>query len=171
MGDPATDPNALTSQLNGNSKRIGAAITLKVMAGDKVDLGTKVWYPQSAAQGNWENVEPEDVLNSLANTLGGQAAGLSGGKASPVELSGTGGPLLGGITDFLDSHPESHDNENEPRAYLNWMSLDEQFKYVPQGSGFTRVQGFDDNMQTLAQQLPIIKSGYLFVYLSCKPRP
>jgi RHS repeat-associated protein len=112
-------------------------------------------------------VEPEDVLTSLVNTLGGQAAGLSGGKASPVELSGTGGPLLGGITDFLDSHPESPDNENEPRAYLNWLLLDEQFNYVPQGSGFIRVPGFADNMQVLAQQgLPIAKSGYLFVYLS-----
>jgi RHS repeat-associated protein len=75
--------------------------------------------------------------------------------------------LLGGITDFLDSHPESPDNENEPRAYLNWLLLDEQFNYVPQGSGFIRVPGFDDNMQVLAQSnLPITKSGYLFVYLS-----
>jgi RHS repeat-associated protein len=73
---------------------------------------------------------------------------------------------LGGITDFLDSHPESPDNEKEPRAYLNWLLLDEQFKYVPQGSGFIRVPGFDDNIQTLAQQLPIVKNGYLFVYLS-----
>jgi RHS repeat-associated protein len=63
--------------------------------------------------------------------------------------------------------PESLDNENEPRAYLNWMLLDEQFNYVPSGSGFIRVPGFDDNMQTLARQgLPIVKSGYLFVYLS-----
>jgi RHS repeat-associated protein len=170
-------PNAFTSRLNGLGKRIGAAITLKVMpaqpkrsragAGDRVDLGTKVWYPESAAQGNWDNVDPEDVLNSLVNTLGGQAAGLSGGKATPGELSGSGGPLLGGITDFLDSHPESPDNEKEPRAYLNWLLLDEQFKYVPQGSGFIRVPGFDDNMQVLAQlDLPITKSGYLFVYLS-----
>jgi hypothetical protein len=139
--DNTTVPNAFTSRLNGLGKRIGAAITLKVMAGDRVDLGTKVWYPESAAQGNWDNVDPEDVLNSLVNTLGGQAAGLSG----------TGGPLLGGITDFLDSHPESPDNEKEPRAYLNWLLLDEQFNYVPNGSGFIRVPGFDDNMQVLAQ--------------------
>jgi RHS repeat-associated protein len=107
------------------------------------------------------------VLASLLGTLCGQAAGLSGGKATPGELSGTGGPLLGGIGSFLDSHPESPDNEKEPRAYLNWLLLDEQFKYVPQGSGFIRVPGFDDNMQVLAQSnLPITKSGYLFVYLS-----
>jgi RHS repeat-associated protein len=38
---------------------------------------------------------------------------------------------------------------------------------APQGSGFIRVPGFHANMQTLAQQgLPIVKNGYLFVYLS-----
>jgi hypothetical protein len=45
--DPTTTPNEYVSRLNGEGKRTGAAITLKVMAGGRVDLGTKVWYPQS----------------------------------------------------------------------------------------------------------------------------
>jgi hypothetical protein len=51
------------------------------------------------------------------------------------------------------------------------MLLDEQFNYVPAGSGFIKVPGFDDDIQTLAQQnIPIVKSGYLFVYLSNETR-
>jgi RHS repeat-associated protein len=49
--------------------------------------------------------------------------------------------------------------------------LDEQFNYVPASSGFIKVPGFDDDIQTLAQQnIPIVKSGYLFVYLSNETR-
>ncbi len=55
-----------------------------------------------------------------------------------------------------------------PKAYLNWILFDEQFRYVPEGSGFIRVGYYDDRrLQTLAQSgLPVIKNGYLFVYLS-----
>ncbi len=55
-----------------------------------------------------------------------------------------------------------------PKAYLNWILFDEQFRYVPEGSGFIRVGYYDDGrLQTLAQSgLPIVKNGYLFVYLS-----
>jgi RHS repeat-associated protein len=46
--------------------------------------------------------------------------------------------------------------------------FDEQFTYVPAGSGFIQVGYYDDlHLQTLAiNGLPVVKSGYLFVYLS-----
>jgi hypothetical protein len=169
--DGTTNPNNYTSRLNGEGKRIGAAITLKVMAGDKIDLATKVWYPQSGFGANDDPNGPEDVLASLLATLSNGAAGLSGNKASPLDLQGTGSPLPGGIQNFLNTHTESPEDETRPRAYLNWMLLDEQFNYVPAGSGFIKVPGFDDDIQTLAQQnIPIVKSGYLFVYLSNETR-
>ncbi len=51
---------------------------------------------------------------------------------------------------------------------LHGVLFDEQFRYVPEGSGFIRVGYYDDGrLQTLAQSgLPIVKNGYLFVYLS-----
>lgn len=165
--DNTTNPNHYVSRLNGEGKRIGAAITLKVMAGDKIDLGVKVWYPESEISGLPEIGEPEDVLPSLINTLSGNTAGLSGGKASSTELSGAGSPLWAGIQSFLDSHPEDGSIAETPRAYLNWVLFDEQFKYVPDGSGFIRVPGFSNDIQTLVNSnIPVVKSGYLFVYLS-----
>jgi hypothetical protein len=51
--------------------------------------------------------------------------------------------------------------------FINWVLLDEQFKFVPEGSGFMRVDGYDAAMQTLPNTgMQIPKSGYLFVYLS-----
>jgi RHS repeat-associated protein len=169
--DGTTIPNNYVSRLNGEGKRIGAAITLKVMAGDKIDLATKVWYPQSGYGDNWDPGDPEDVLTSLITTLSGGAAGLSGNKATSEQLAGGNSPLPGGIQDFLNSHTENPEDASRPRAYLNWMLLDEQFNYVPAGSGFIKVPGFDDDIQTLAQQnIPVAKSGYLFVYLSNETR-
>jgi RHS repeat-associated protein len=137
------------------------------MAGDKIDLGTKVWYPETTFSGFDNPKIPEDVFNSLLGTLSGNAAGLSINKASAAELRATGSPLLSGIQSFLDAHPDDPNTDNKPRSYINWMLIDEQFNYVPEGSGFIRVPGFDNDIQTLAMQdIPVPKSGYLFVYLS-----
>lgn len=169
--DNTTTPNKYTSRLNGDGKRIGAAITLKVMAGDKVDLGVKVWYPKSEIAGLPAPRRPEDVLPSLVNTLSGNAAGLSGGKASAAELNSSTGTLWAGIEMFMNAHPETGNDPQDPRAYLNWVLFDEQFKYVPDGSGFIAVPGYSDYIQTLANSnLPVVKSGYLFVYLSNETR-
>ena len=165
--DPTTTPNDYTSRLNGAGKKIGAALTLKVMAGDKIDLGTKVWYPESNVANNASNNVIEDVLTSLLSTLSNGAATLSGNKATPSQLNNTSSPLIGGIQNFLNNHPETPSDPTKPKAYLNWMLIDEQFNFVPSGSGFIRVPGYSEEIQTLAQQnIPIVKSGYLFVYLS-----
>ena len=62
--DPTTNPNDYISRLNGAGKKIGAALTLKVMAGDKIDLGTKVWYPETVVVNNAANNSVEDVFFS-----------------------------------------------------------------------------------------------------------
>jgi RHS repeat-associated protein len=164
--DNTTVPNQYTSWLDGAGKKLGASLALKVMAGDKVDLGMKYWYKEGWGYPD-EPLEPEDVVAALVSSLSGGAAGLSGGKATAAQLSGSGGPVLPGVTAFLNNQAADTSNANAPRAFLNWILLDEQFKYVPSGSGFMQVGAPATVMQTLAQSgLPITKSGYLFVYLS-----
>jgi hypothetical protein len=43
--DNTTIPNSQTSKLDGVNKQLGATLALKVMAGDKVDIGVKAWVP------------------------------------------------------------------------------------------------------------------------------
>jgi RHS repeat-associated protein len=75
--------------------------------------------------------------------------------------------LINGLTDFLNSQPEDAGDPENPKAYLNWILLDEQFKLVPTGSGFIPVAGFSANLRTLAQSNTTMpKNGYLIVYVS-----
>jgi len=165
--DNTTVPNQYTSWLDGASKKLGVSLALKVMAGDKVDMGVKYWYKGMGYELPMEPPTPEDVLANLVTSLSGGAAGLSGGKATAIELSSSGGPILPGVTAFLNGQSNEIGNLSAARAFLNWILLDEQFKYVPQGSGFIQVGAPANVMQTLAQSgIAIPKNGYLFVYLS-----
>jgi RHS repeat-associated protein len=164
--DNTTIPNAYISRLEGPANKLGATLALKVMAGDKVDIGVKAWVPTAATTTETVEITTNDLLGSLINALTNGASTLSG-KATPSELQGSSSPMPGGITSFLNSHNDVV-TPNPPKAYLNWILFDEQFRYVPEGSGFIRVGYFDNlELQTLSRSgLPIAKSGYLFVYLS-----
>jgi RHS repeat-associated protein len=165
--DDVTNPNNYTSKLNGIENQLGAALALKVMAGDKVDIGVKAWVPKAATAPDTRNIRPADLLSGLLAALSNSGAGLSGGKATPADLQAVNGSMSNGINDFLNSHNDLV-YPSPPRAYLNWVLFDEQFNYVPSGSGFIRVGYYEDRrLQTLATNgLPVVKSGYLFVYLS-----
>lgn len=163
-GYPGT--GEFTSKLNGGDNRAGASTTLKVMAGDKIDLGVQYWYPYYSGTRGRQDIEIEDILGSLTGFLSGDASILSGGKASTAELSD---PLMlpAAIQDFFTMHGNEPVTAGHPNAYLNWILLDEQFKYVPEGSGYMRVGSYSAAMQTLANTgLSVPKSGYLYVYLS-----
>ncbi len=137
------------------------------MAGDKVDIATRAWVPYAASAPDEQPIEPVSLFSSLLNALSNGAAGLSGGHTTLGVLQSTGSSMPPGITSFLNNHNDVV-LPAPPKAYLNWILFDEQFRYVPEGSGFIRVGYYDDGrLQTLAQSgLPIVKNGYLFVYLS-----
>jgi RHS repeat-associated protein len=165
--DGTTTPNDYTSYMNGHSRRLGASVTLKVMAGDKVDIGVKYFYTAYAGGGQGPAGGAQSLLNALLATLSSKVSGLSGDKATPADLSNTSGTVYSGLNSFLTQHTDDPNENGRPKAYLNWFLLDEQFNYVPASSGFIRVDGYDAAIRTLATSgLPITKSGYLFVYLS-----
>lgn len=159
------DPNDYVSKLNGSGKKIGATLTLKVMAGDKIDLGVNVWYPNRDEIGS--KAPNEDVVSSLIQTLSGNVATISNGHIGTSVAGASTSPLVAGIADFLASHPDNSGNPKDPAAYINWILFDENLKYVPEGSGFIKVDGFSEDIQVLSQSdINVNKSGYLFVYLS-----
>ena len=54
----------------------------------------------------------------------------------------------------------------QPKAWLNWVLLDERLQIVPEGSGGIHV-GSPDAIRTLAQTgITIPKNGYIYVYVS-----
>ena len=62
--------------------------------------------------------------------------------------------------------PKKIYGSTRPKAYLNWVLLDEQFKIVSSSTGFEQV-GADTEFKTFVKTgLPITQNGYLYVYTS-----
>src|SRR6185437_6907628 len=120
-----TNPNNSVFKVNGNpgGHKTGPSLLLKVMSGDKIDLAVQEYY-NSGSTGT-PNTSLTDVLASLAT---GVVSMTSGGKGSLADLNNTGAsPIYAALNSFLpgkDTLPVG-----KPKAYLNWILLDEQLKY------------------------------------------
>jgi len=163
-----TNPNDSVARLNGNGPKMGPGIILKVMSGDKVDLAVQYYYANMTNTNN-PNLSATDLLGSLATgivSLTGSAHG------SLTDLNTSNSPLYGALNSFLNGNNPSP--SGKPQAYLNWILLDDQFKYVssypqsgaiPVGASGTQVNG-QLQVPLGYTGIPITKSGYLYVYTS-----
>src|SRR6202008_2891286 len=98
-------------------------------------------------------------------------AGVSGGKATATELNNSG--LTGNAANsFLGS--QSY-NASRPKAFINWVLVDEQFKIAKDASGNIIVSGYSGFEQVGADQefkihlfsdVSVNKTGYLYIYVS-----
>ncbi|MBL7733769.1 MAG: RHS repeat-associated core domain-containing protein [Chitinophagaceae bacterium] len=158
--DNYTSPNAWVAKVKAaaGSQKIGPAITLKVMAGDKFNLRTTSWYKLNGATPG----TPVSPLNELIAAMAGGIGGISSthGGATVAEITSS-GVLTPGATSFLNS--QSY-NSNKPKAFVNWILVDEQLKYY---SGYAEQAGTDQEFKThLFTDIPVGKNGYLYIYVS-----
>ncbi|MBW7893027.1 MAG: RHS repeat-associated core domain-containing protein, partial [Chitinophagaceae bacterium] len=166
--DEATDPNDYVAKTDGDGNNIGPSIFLKVMAGDQFTVQVSSWYKKNSAS----PVTPADPLAALIAALAG---GVS--HASPVHGTATAlinsGALDPSALGFLNSRdaPAS----GKPKAYLNWVLLDEQLKIAKDAGGNIIASGYsgadqvggDEEFKTHAfANMPVKKSGYLYIYTS-----
>jgi len=100
-----------------------------------------------------------DLLAALYSGIGSTGA-TDGTTATQLQSSGV---LTPGATNFLSSRSYT---STIPKAYLNWVLFDDQFKMVLSGSGADPV-GADQEFKThVKNNLPITKNGYLYVFVS-----
>ena len=163
VDNSVTNPNLYVAKVNASGQKTGPSIVLKVMSGDVIDLAVKSFYRSQGSAGPNSN-GLTDILSSLAT---GMVTVSGGTKGTLAQLSdNTTSPLLGGLNLFRSTN--NSDPVGKPKAYLNWILLDERFNYVssyPQ-SGALPV-GNADALQTLAYSgINITKSGYLYIYVS-----
>ena len=159
--DTYTNPNEKVAKLNGNAKKIGPAILLKVMSGDQMNIRANAYYRLNGASAG----TPTNPASELLAALAGSIQGVTGGKfgMQQVQSSGVLGP---GISDLLQRQTDQYTGSNRPKAFLNWVLLDEQFKIVTTSTGFEPV-GSDGEFKTFVKTgLPISQNGYLYVYTS-----
>lgn len=168
--DTYTDPNEYVAKLYPNdgdpSTAIGPAIALKVMAGDKFNVRVSSWYAEPDDPGGIGINPPgtADILSALTAALGTGVQNASHGKVTSIELQGQTG-LVSALDDFLDNEIDS--TSVDPKAFLSWILLDERFNFVEAGSGFELIGGNGRDLDVVnLTDIPINKSGYLFIYTS-----
>jgi RHS repeat-associated protein len=168
--DNYTTPNEKVSELKGSSNPVGPSITLKVMSGDKLNIHVSSWYRTNSQSPG----QPVNILSSLLSSI---TTGISGtlpnhhNGVTAIDLQNTG--IFGTtVTDFINEHQQG--DVTRPKAYLNWILLDEQFNYVESGSGAEQVPaesvfGTAPNNEVcrhVLTDLPVTSNGYLYVYVS-----
>ncbi len=149
---------------SSNTAKTGLGITLKVMAGDKIDIFGRSYYKQGNSGGSVvnTNIPVLDVINGLL-----QGGSPAAGKATAAEINSIAG---GDITNFLQQPDRNIPNAaTRPRAFINYILLDDQFKFV--GGSFSGVSNVTDSLKqhfndAVLQNIPVSKNGYLYVYVS-----
>lgn len=166
----ASKTNSSVAKLNGTNpdKKIGPSLVIKVMAGDTVRIGARAFY-KSQGPINSKKLQPaEDMVTALAQAFGNGGSNNPGAHASR-NTNNT--PFTSDFYNNQYQHLKEKDQQqnfsSRPKAYLNFVLFNEQFKMVEENSGVKQVKAEPDQLQTLAQDKMVVKeSGFLYIYTS-----
>ncbi len=171
-GNPPYNPNPTSNvnagstklyKLNGNTgDRSGLGITLKVMTGDVIDIWGKSYYHTNGFINNGYSLT--SVLTSFINAFAGTPAVAGSGKDVTGTLLNNSTNTTTGLTNWLQNNVPTP--SDRPKAYINWILFDEQFRPVMSNSGFDAVDASSDVLKAHYNTVSITKSGYLYVYCS-----
>jgi RHS repeat-associated protein len=169
--DPTVNPGGANTnlyKLNGaTGDRFGMGIALKVMVGDAVNIyGNSVWHDGGQTTDN-SSYKISGVLGSFLDAFAGTNAVVAGSKGTAT------GTILNGnsnITQLLSSilNNVGTPTGQKPKAYINWILFDEQFKPVAGGCGADAISDYTNTVKphTITGSININTSGYLYIYCS-----
>lgn len=155
---------------NPSGDRYGLGITLKVTVGDKISIyGNSVWHLPLGQSIPSPSYPVSSILSTFLNSFAN----------SPGAIAGSHGVLTGNliyndptssssISNFLNSNP-STDPIHIPKAGINWILFDNQFRPVAGsgGSYFDPVSPSTDVVKTHnLLNVSMVQSGYLYVFTS-----
>lgn len=161
----STTNGAMVQLLQKNTQAIGAGKLLKVMARDRLHIKVDYYIPAATT----DNSSANGLSDVIANLLT-----LLNGASAPAALHGSGSAITTSLnsntsfTSFLS--PEGTGTASgTPKAYLNILFFDEQFKFVSQNSEIIQVstEGSGQQIQRVsggAKEAP--RNGYVYIYLS-----
>ncbi len=162
------DNSANVYKLNGSVNNAGLGITLRVMAGDKIDVLGKSYYYQNNPTPNTPPINPVTILNILSGFLGGATGGAATsvhGTVTATDINTTDGTNI--ITNGLFTNQNNQTaSTSKPRAFLNYIFFDDQFKAVASNAS---VVGDNKELKNHLQDLQGLvapKNGFLYVYAS-----
>jgi RHS repeat-associated protein len=151
----------LNAATNTIPNKTGLGIVLKVMAGDNINIFGKSYHKKPTA--GYTLASNALTVANIIDLFTGTA--LVTGKATTAQVTSTAG-FPATVTTLLNNQPVQ--NTNLPRASINWIILDEQFKYI--SGGFDMVGTAANTTGTFKTHTPgtinIPKNGYIYVYCS-----
>ena len=153
-------------QLNSNTAKTGLGITLKVMAGDKIDVfGKSYYFTNTSGTGGNSTVPVIDLLTAFLSAPAAVATTAVHGAVTPAILNTPTG--ITGINSMITlQNTQSNAAINKPRAFINVVFFDEQFKsYDYRISMVGNNSAVKDHYSEL-QNLMANKSGYVYIYCS-----
>jgi RHS repeat-associated protein len=164
-----TTPNDSVAKVDytgSGGQTTGPSLLLKVMVGDTLMLGVQAYYNSNSV--TTTNSSFTSVLNSLAAGLLGTSTGASEGGLSGYTSSTS--PVYGAITSFLSTNDPAPPT-GYPKAYLNWIFLDDQFNYVSSASNSVAAASSTypaGQLNTVAPGGPVVmpRNGYIYVWVS-----
>ena len=154
-------------KLNSNDAKTGLGITLKVMAGDKIDVLGKSYYSENTSGTSGNNHLPIlDLLAAFLNTPTAAIMSGHGGLTAPALNTPTG---IAGITSlFTQQSSESNSSPIKPQAFINVIFFNEQFQAVDfkismvGEKNVIKDAGHYNDLKNLMAE----KSGYVYIYCS-----
>lgn len=153
-----TTTSANVYQLNANTNKTGLGITLKVMAGDKINVSGKS-YHKLATGTSYSDPVAALALIDILNAFIGSPIMSSKGLTGQLNATNTNPPSP---ASFFNGQPAQ--TPTVPQAFINYILFDEQFRYVT--SGFDQVGGNGVLKDHTITNIPVTKNGYIFVYCS-----
>jgi RHS repeat-associated protein len=160
--DNTTNPNAYVAAVGGSTSavHIGPSITLRVMAQDTIYMRVSSWYNQGSHPASYLPLPVGNLVSALSTGLTGAAAATEGA----VVLS-TSGLLQPDATNFINGQTVT--TPTAPKAYLNWIFFDDQFRFVSSGSGSQQVAPNSGAVNPITPAGAVAgKSGYVYIYVS-----
>ena len=156
----------LNATTNTVANKIGLGIALKVMAGDTISIFGKSFHQKPGGSGYTSSTNSLSVQN-LIDALAGTAL-ISGKGATGSQITGQSG-FPNTVAGLVGTQPSQ--TSSTPKAFINWIILDDQFKYV--SGGFDQVGTATGTTGTLKTHdlttipwIQIQKNGYIYVYCS-----
>jgi RHS repeat-associated protein len=147
-------------------KRIGTAIMLRVMPGDKFTFAADGYYDIDADPNSSTSIA-EDVLSSLLSTLGGGTVnGMplpeGGDNAYIVNQALNNGNTLNFLQDMINNQPSS----TVPKAGLNYLFFDDNFNIIPSLSGKLPLNPTPGTFSNISiNPTPMPSTGYVIVFV------
>ena len=148
--------------LNGSTNRTGLEMVIKVMEGDKIDIFGRSYHTNYSSVSNG-NSTPLSILQIMSGLIASPSNAISGKGVSASQLESWNSGLV--PSSFIRGQ-NYESGTTIPKAYINYIFLDEQFRYV--GGGASRVGSYGEVKQHWSElsNLAAQKNGYLLVYVS-----